>query len=67
MSNSVDPDEMAYNEPSHLNLHDLQMPIIIACGSEKDKSLSVRVIFSHLWFVHEKTEKKQKMIIWTDS
>ena len=67
MSNSVDPDETAHNEPSHLNLRCLQKPITIAYGSEKDKSLSVRVIFSHLWFVHKETEKKQKMIIWTDS
>ena len=34
MSNSIDPDEMAHYEPSHLDLRCLQMPIIIACGSE---------------------------------
>ena len=36
MSNSVDPDEMAHYEPSHLDLCCLQMPItrIIACDSE---------------------------------
>ena len=33
MSNSIDPDEMAHNEPSHLDLHCLQKPIIISCGS----------------------------------
>ena len=34
MSNSVDPDEMAHYELSYLDLCCLQMPIIIACGSE---------------------------------
>ena len=36
MSNSVDPDEMAHYEPSHLDLHCLQKPInIIVYGSER--------------------------------
>ena len=35
MSNSVDPDEMAYYEPSYLDLCCLQKSIITACGSEK--------------------------------
>ena len=35
MSNSVDPDETAHYETSHLDLRCLQKPIIIACGSEK--------------------------------
>ena len=35
MSNSVDPDETAHDEPSHLDLCCLQKPIIIACGSER--------------------------------
>ena len=35
MSDSIDPDEMAHNEPSHLDLCCLQRPIIIACGSER--------------------------------
>ena len=35
MSNSVDPDERAHYEPSHLDLCCLQKPIIIACGSER--------------------------------
>ena len=35
MSNSVDSDETAYDEPSHLDLCCLQKPIIIACGSER--------------------------------
>ena len=37
MSNSVDPDETAHDEPSHLDLRCLQMPIIIAYGSERVK------------------------------
>ena len=37
MSNSVDPDETAHYEPSHLDLCCLQKPIIIACGSERVK------------------------------
>ena len=32
MSNSVDPDETAHYEPSHLDLCCLQKPIIIAFG-----------------------------------
>ena len=35
MSNSVDPDETAHNEPSHLDLHCLQKPITMACGNER--------------------------------
>ena len=34
---SVDPDEKAYYEPSHLDLCCLQKPIINACGSERVK------------------------------
>ena len=34
MSNSVDPDETAHHEPSHLDLCCLQKPLIIAYGSE---------------------------------
>ena len=37
MSNSVDPDETAHYEPSHLDLRCLQTPIIIAYGNEKVK------------------------------
>ena len=40
MSNSVDPDETAHYEPSHLDLCCLQNPIIIACGSERVKDLN---------------------------
>ena len=36
-TNSVDPDETAHDEPSHLYLHCLQKPIIIACSSERVK------------------------------
>ena len=39
MSNSVDPDETAHYEPSHLDLRCLQQPTIIACGSERDKAI----------------------------
>ena len=35
MSNSVDPDETAHYEPSHLDLRCLQKPIIIAYGNER--------------------------------
>ena len=37
MSNSVDPDETAHYEPSHLDLRCLQKPIVIAYGSERVK------------------------------
>ena len=37
MSNSIDPDETAHYEPSHLDLCCLQKPIIIACGNERVK------------------------------
>ena len=35
MSNSIDPDEMAHYEPSHLGRRCLQKPVVIAYGSEK--------------------------------
>ena len=38
MSNSVDPDEMADYEVSHLDLRCLQKLIKIACGSERGKT-----------------------------
>ena len=38
MSNSVDPDETAHYEPSHLDLRCLQKPVIIAYGSERVKT-----------------------------
>ena len=39
MSNSVDPDDTAHYELSHLDLYCLQKPISIACGSERVKTL----------------------------
>ena len=44
MSNSVDPDETAHYEPSHLDLCCLQMPIFFACGSERVKGMMVPLI-----------------------
>ena len=38
MSNSVDPDETAHNEPSYLDLCCLQKLIIIASGNEGVKA-----------------------------
>ena len=35
MSNSVDPDETAHDEPSHLDLRCLQKPIIVAYDSKR--------------------------------
>ena len=35
MSDTVDPDETAHYELSHLDLRCFQKPIIIACGSER--------------------------------
>ena len=37
MLNSVDPDETAHYEPSHLDMCCFHKPIIIACGSERVK------------------------------
>ena len=39
MSNSVDPDEKAHDEPSHLDLRCLQKPIMIDNGSERVNSM----------------------------
>ena len=55
MSNSVDPDETAHTEPSHLDLCCLQKSIIIACGSKrinyhKDTS-ATRIMVSNVAFV----------------
>ena len=49
MSNSVDPDETAHYEPSHLDLCCLQKPVIIACGSERLKSETTFVTFCLLF------------------
>ena len=40
MSNSVDPDETAHYELSHLDLRFLQKPIVIACESVKRKEFA---------------------------
>ena len=48
MSNSVDPDETAHYEPSHLDLRCLQKTIIIAYGSERvKKAMYITVQISH--------------------
>ena len=49
MSNSVDPDETAQYEPSHLDPCCLKKPVIIACGSDgiKEGRMEVDKKFSH--------------------
>ena len=54
MSNSVDSDETAHNEPSHHDLCCLQKPIIITCGSERVNSYKS----DHVYL-----KKKKKKII----
>ena len=44
MSNSVDPDETAHFEPSHLDLRCLQK-LIIVCGSERVRYLDISAIY----------------------
>ena len=44
MSNSIDPDEKAHYEPSHLDLCCLQKPIIIACGDERVKQNNMNTL-----------------------
>ena len=39
MPNSIDPDEMAHYEPSHLDLCCLQKPIVIPYGSERERKI----------------------------
>ena len=46
MSDSVDPHETAHYEPSHLDLHCLQKPIVIACGSERVNAMSTLLAIS---------------------
>ena len=41
MPNSGDPDEMAHDEPSHLDLLCLQTPIIMACGNERVNTVEI--------------------------
>ena len=49
MSNSVDPDETAHYEPSHLDPRCLQKPIIIY-GNEKVKALITTVRATFLFY-----------------
>ena len=42
MSDSVDPDETAHEEPTHLGLRCLQKPINVVCGSERVKMTTSR-------------------------
>ena len=49
MSNSIDPDEMAHNEPSHLDLCCLQKTIIIAYGSERVNKTSECASIGSIW------------------
>ena len=51
-SNSVDPDETAHYEPSHLDLCCLQKPVTIAYGSERVKELvngKLTVVAKEFW------------------
>ena len=34
-ANSVDPDEMAYYEPSHQDLHSLHRYLVLVCQAER--------------------------------
>ena len=52
-SNSVDPDETAHHEPSHLDLCCLQKPIIIDYGSEVVKCLNFVEIVIFCLILHE--------------
>ena len=70
MSNSMDPDETAHYEPSHLDLCCLQKPIIIAYGSERVEPhfYIVKLGFSVVYIIflillkkkHKKTKQKKK-------
>ena len=53
MSNSLDPDETARFEPSHLDLRYLQKPIIIAHGSERTNIYTIYV-FSVFFLLKKK-------------
>ena len=41
MSNSIDPDEMAHYEPSHLDLRCLQKPILSPVAVKELKSINM--------------------------
>ena len=49
MSNSVDPDETAHHEPSHLDLCCLQKPVFIACGGERVNSILESVFLKNVF------------------
>ena len=49
MSSSVDPDYTVNYEPSHLDLHYLHKPIIIAYGSAGQKVLAKLLSFDIFW------------------
>ena len=51
MSNSVDPEETAYYEPSQLDLCCLQKPVIIARGSER---VDIKIFLSFHMYIHLK-------------
>ena len=62
MSISVDPDDTAHHEPSHLDLRCLHKNVIIACGSERVKEIKIKYFDTHLVFVIlELTNKTQNM------
>ena len=44
MPNSIDPDETAHYEPSHLDLRCLQKAIVIARGNEKVNLFSLQSV-----------------------
>ena len=57
MSNSRDPDETAHHELSHLDLHCLQKPIVIAHGCEIGKVPSHLQLMTFLNFLFFKQNK----------
>ena len=46
MANSVEPDEVAHNEPSHLDVHCLQIQLFIACQNEGSGRTMVVILAS---------------------
>ena len=63
MSNSVDPDETAHYEPSHLDLSCLlQKPTFIACGSEKIKSRPYSECAKTVFFKNNCIVKRQNIL-----
>ena len=65
MSNSVDPDETAHDEPSHLDRRCLQKPIIIAYGSERVKrDQDLNQVRKTPCFVNSQGGSSQEVIIY---